>query len=309
MNDNPEVSVVMSVYNGEMQLRESVDSILSQQGVRLELVVIDDGSTDDSANVLNQYASRDARVRVITQENQGLTRALIVGCGAARGRYIARQDVGDISLPGRLSKQLNCICETADAAFVSCGTRFVGPEREHLYDVDQDPAQATTRLLTLRKNEIKGPSSHPSTLFSRSIYERVGGYRAAFYFAQDIDLWIRLAEQGSHLVIPETLYQASIGVESISGRYRKEQVELTRIVLEGARLRRKGMTEQPTLEQAESIRPHAKQPSSRIGRARALYFIGSCLRQRNNPQATHYFRQALKSYPLHLKSVVRLLAG
>jgi glycosyltransferase involved in cell wall biosynthesis len=296
----------MSVFNGAHDLRGSVESILSQEGVDLELIVVNDGSTDDSVKILQKY-STDQRVRIINQENQGLTRALIVGCASARGEYIARQDAGDISLPGRLIKQLNSISENKDLAFVSCGTRYIGPRGEHLYDVSQESAETTSNLLSLNPDNIRGPSHHGSTFFSRSLYERVGGYRPAFYFAQDLDLWIRLAEHGGHVVIPEILYEASVTVESISGLHRKEQVALTTIMLEGARLRRKGLSEQRILNQAESIRPVVRQPASRLVRARAFYFIGSCLRQRKDPQAAHYFRQALKSYPLHLKSAVRLL--
>ena len=106
MSDTPEVSVVMSVYNGATGLSRSVDSILSQEGVNLELIVVNDGSTDQSIDILQEYASSDERVRVISQQNQGLTKALVVGCAAAHAEYIARQDAGDISLPGRLIKQL-----------------------------------------------------------------------------------------------------------------------------------------------------------------------------------------------------------
>jgi glycosyltransferase involved in cell wall biosynthesis len=297
----------MSVYNGAAHLSESLESILAQQGVNFELIVVNDGSTDESGEMLNMYARRDRRLRVIEQENHGLTQALIRGCAASQGAYIARQDAGDLSLPGRLVKQLNCTRENPDAAFVSCGTRFVGPGGEHLYDVNQDASDATERLLTLDPDELRGPSSHPSTLFSRSLYERVGGYRPAFYYAQDLDLWIRFAECGTHVVMPETLYQAAVSVESISGLHRKEQIELKRIMLEGARLRRNGVSEQTVLKRAELIRPSKRRSPGRLARARAFYFIGSCLMQRKNPNAAFYFRQAWKSHPLHLKSVVRLL--
>lgn len=309
MNERADVSVVMSVYNGAPDLPRSVDSILSQEGVNLELIVVNDGSTDDSVEILQEYSSRDQRVRFINQENQGLTRALIAGCTAARGKYIARQDAGDVSLSGRLIKQLDCIRETSDTTFVSCGTRYVGPKGEHLYDVHQDTAKATTNLLTLNPKEVIGPSHHGSTLFSRSLYERVGGYRPAFYFAQDLDLWIRLAEQGRHVVIPEVLYEASVTVESISGRHRKQQIELTRMILKAAGLRRNGISEQQILKQAERIRPKDRHINGRLVRARAFYFIGSCLRRHNNPRASYYFRQALKSNPFHLKSAVQLLTG
>src|SRR6266496_3005617 len=116
MNDSPDVSVVMSVYNGADHLRETIDSILAQEGVAFELIVVNDGSTDQSAKILEEYASRDKRVRVFQQENQGLTRSLIRGCSEARGKYIARQDAGDVSLTDRLVKQMNCLVASVDAA-------------------------------------------------------------------------------------------------------------------------------------------------------------------------------------------------
>jgi glycosyltransferase involved in cell wall biosynthesis len=309
MSDRPDISVVMSVYNGGAKLCVSIDSVLSQTGVNLELIVVNDGSNDDSAETLHRYASRDKRVRVISQENQGLTKALVAGCAVAQGKYIARQDAGDISLPGRLVKQLERIEQHRDCSFVSCGTRYVGPSGEYLYDVIRDGGDGTSHLLNLNADEIIGPSSHPSTLIRRNLYERAGGYRSAFYFAQDLDLWIRLAEHGTHIAMPEILYEASVTVESISGLHRSEQVALTGIILESARLRRSGLSEQPVLDEAESIKPMVRQPSGRIIRARAFYFIGSCLRRRKHPKAGYYFLQALKSYPFHFKSAVRLLGG
>src|SRR2546422_11093904 len=92
-----DISVVLGVYNGAALLNETIESVLRQEGVKLELIAIDDGSTDDTADILTGYAARDSRVKVIHQENQGLTRALIRGCWYARGKYIARQDAGEVS--------------------------------------------------------------------------------------------------------------------------------------------------------------------------------------------------------------------
>jgi len=309
MTDSPDISVVMSVYNGAMHLRKTIDSVLSQKGVHFEFVIVNDGSTDESPKILEDYASRDARVRLIHQENQGLTIALIRGCASAKGIYIARQDVGDISLSGRLIKQMECVNERPDASLVSCGTRFVGPADEFLYEVVRSPSNASERLLTLDPLKIEGPSSHPSTIFPRALYHQVGGYRSAFYFAQDLDLWIRLTEQGEHFVLPEVLYQAGVSVQSISGLYRQEQVETAKLILESARLRRKGISDARVLERAGPIRPSVSRSTNRLRRAKALYFIGSCLRKRSDPVATHYFQEALRLNPLHVKSAVRLLFG
>jgi glycosyltransferase involved in cell wall biosynthesis len=309
MSDTPNISVVMSVYNGAPHLRETIDSVLSQEGVTLEFIIVNDGSTDTSPEILENYSRRDSRVTIIHQSNQGLTKALIRGCAEASGPYIARQDAGDISLPGRFSKQLAIITEGPDCALVSCGTRFVGPECEHLYDVTPDPSDATQRLLVLDLADVRGPSIHGCTLFPKALYDQVGGYRPEIYFAQDLDLWLRLAERGNHIVLPEILYQASVRVASISGIYRKEQVETAGIVLECARRRRNALSETPALDRAQRIRPSGRKHGNRISRARTLYFIGVCLRNRSNPQAQSYFRRALLTYPLHLKSAARLLFG
>jgi len=305
----PEISVVMSVYNGAEHLHESIDSVLSQEGVDFEFIIVDDGSRDESGRILDQYDESDSRVKVIHQENRGLTQSLIRGCAEARGEYIARQDAGDISLPGRLLKQIEWIKGHPATALVSCGTKIVGPCGEHLYDVRQDPADATDRLLTVDLRSVKGPSHHGCTLFPSSLYKKVGGYRPFFYFAQDLDLWVRLAEVGVHGIIPKVLYQTCLSVGTISNIYRKEQIKTARIILECARLRRSGLSELSVLEKAGAIRPSSDKHIGRLDHARALYFIASCLKEGGNPQSKNYFWQAVMKFPLHLKSVVRLLLG
>ena len=126
----PKVSVVMSVYNGACYLRAAVESILSQQGVVFEFVVVNDGSTDSSGTILDEYALQDPRLRVIHQNNTGLTRALIRGCGEARGEFIARQDADDVSLPGRLASLANLLSRDDRLAFVSSHVHVMDPDGE-----------------------------------------------------------------------------------------------------------------------------------------------------------------------------------
>lgn len=305
----PEISVVMSVYNGSEHLRDSIESILSQQGVDLEFIVVNDGSTDGSLRIVEEYAACDRRIRLINQENQGLTKALIRGCAEVRGKFIARQDCGDISLPGRLQKQLELAQRNTDAVLVSCGTRFIGPHGEHLFDSIQNSRGATNDLLAMNLDGLRGPSHHGSTFFQAELYREIGGYRPQFYFAQDLDLWKRMIERGKHIVIPEILYETFFSESSISGLYRKQQVENTKIILECTRRRRSGMSEEPVLEKASTIRPTLGRDPGRISEARSLYFIGSCLRKNGNPKAAYYFKRAFAAFPLHLKSAVRLLLG
>ena len=236
----PDVSVVMSVYNGSDLLAKALDSILAQEGVTLELIVVNDGSTDDCAAILDEYARRDPRVRVIHQDNTGLTRALIRGCAAARGQFIARQDADDISLPGRLAHQVAFLNAHPEAVMTASGVRRVGPGGEDMGEDISRGEELHEGLGKLTLAEIAGPPHHGSTMFRRSAYEAVGGYRAAFRVAQDLDLWLRLAEVGKCLGIPDILYQASWRLGAISHLRRQEQVRTTEVLLECARVRRAG---------------------------------------------------------------------
>jgi glycosyltransferase involved in cell wall biosynthesis len=305
--EEPEVSVVVGVHNGMPALGETLDSILSQAEVELEVVVVDDGSTDGSRRFLEQYAGRDSRIRVVRQEHRGLTRALIRGCALARGEYIARQDVGDISLPGRLRTALDCLVTHASTVFVWCGVRVVGPGGELLFDVHQNDSALNRALRSVNPAELTGPAHHGSVVFRRAAYEKVGGYRAEFYFAQDLDLWVRLAEVGDHTVIPELQYRAAMGPDSLSGRYRQEQLKLIPLIAESARLRRAGLGDGAILQRVAAIRPTSASPRRRATRSRALYFIGVCLRKRCDPAADEYFKRAIREYPLLLRAWWRLL--
>jgi glycosyltransferase involved in cell wall biosynthesis len=298
----------MSVYNGADTVHESVASVLAQEGVDFELIVVDDGSVDDSAALLKNLSDQDPRIRLLRQENQGLTRALIRGCAEARGEFVARQDAGDMFLPGKLARQVEAFETHPAAAMISCGTRFVGPRGELLYEMRSDEWDVTGNLLTLDENRVRGPFGHGSVLFRRDLYEQVGGYRAQFYISQDLDLWIRLAERGKHLVVPEVLFQVVFSPASISGSMRVTQMKMSTLILECTRLRRKGLSETAVLERASAVLPDRNRPSN-ANRARALYFIGQCLRKRKDPRAGDYFRQALRMNPLHLKSALRLLTG
>jgi glycosyltransferase involved in cell wall biosynthesis len=305
----PDVSVVVGVHNGMPALVDTVGSVLSQVGVELELVVVDDGSTDRSASFLEAYAARDSRVRVLRQEHAGLTRALIRGCAVARGEYIAREDVGDVSLPGRLQRERECLKARPDAVFVSCGTRFVGPGGEHLYDVVRGEAEIVEALRSQDSEGLRTPGAHGSVMFRRAAYEKVGGYRPEFYFAQDLDLWVRLAEIGNHAVIAEILFQTATAPGSLSGMHRREQLALTELIAESAHRRRAGMPDADVLVRAAAIRPAWSARARRLARSKALYFIVACLRRRRDAAATRYFVQALCENPLHLKAWWRLLSA
>lgn len=300
----PEVSVVMSVFNGADALPATLESVLSQQGCDFEFIVIDDGSTDGSGQLLDQWAARDARMRVIHQDNTGLTRALIHACGEARGEFIARQDCGDVSLPGRLTAQVQCLRMDPAAVAASCHTEVVGPKSEPLYQIRKSKREVEEGLANVQ-GDMFGPH-HGSVMMRTDAYHGVGGYRRAFYFSQDLDLWTRLVERGHFCVADEVLYQARLTPNSISGAYSAEQRRLASLIAQASIARRAGGDESPFVREAATIIPASKQRhAARL--AQGNYFIGSCLRKTSSKSAYEYFLAAVRCNPWYWRAWVRLL--
>jgi len=306
----PEVSVVMGVYNGAEHLEATLSSVLSQTDCDMEFIVVDDGSTDDAGRILDEWAARDGRLRVIHQQNTGLTRALIRGCAEAKGEYIARQDVGDVSLPGRLAKQVKALREDAELSFVSCHSRYVGPHGEFLYQqAGTGFAKSPVDIIDVRQlhGVLDGPSHHGSVMFRRDRYVEAGGYREQFYFGQDWDLWYRLGLAGKFQMLPETLYQARIGINDISTSSKQLQEEFAKLSLQSLKHRCVGQSDAEVLERASALRSEINRDDRRGRAGRGSYFLGECLRRNGEiAKARHYFWQSIKDNPANLKAWVRL---
>jgi glycosyltransferase involved in cell wall biosynthesis len=302
-----DISVVMGVYNAAATLRATLDSILGQEEADLELVAVDDGSTDGTAAILDEYAARDPRVRVIHQVNLGLTRALVAGCGAARGRYIARQDAGDLSNPRRLAVQQKMLDADRDVVFVSCATQFAGPGLEPLYVAPPSGAAlSAASILDLDAPHAlsDGPTHHGSVMFRRDAYERAGGYRPQFYYGQDFDLWYRLATAGKFQTTTEVLYIARLDPGSITSSARGEQQRLAELSRAALQARLHGQAETAILASAAAVRP--VRAGGWCRRARGLYFIGEALRRNHDRRASAYLRQAIAACPFFAPAWLRL---
>lgn len=293
---DPLVSVVMGVRNGGSALEPAVRSVLDQANVDLELVVVDDGSDDGSDAVLAALAAQDGRLRVLRRKGRGLTAALIEGCEEARGLFLARQDAGDLSLPGRLQRQLACL--EADPSAVLCSTHssLVVPEGTAIaINAPQESDLADGLSMT---------PQHGCVLMRREAYRQAGGYRRCFYYAQDLDLWSRLVEIGRHRVIPEVLYEARIDPGSISGMRRREQDAFHRLIVRAAQARREGRSEAPWLEQAEALSERCRRglPRSARRKAAGAYFLGASLSEQEPALARRYLQQAVALDPLHWRA-------
>lgn len=303
------LSVVMCVYNDVAWLERSVTSILEQSYRELELVVVDDGSSDGSGELLDRLAAQDRRVRVIHQQNAGLTCALVLGCSEARGEFIARQDSDDWSHPKRLAEQVALLESDPRIGFVSCATQYVGPNDEHLSVTVRlmEPEIATRGLLG---PERLGPPAHGSVMFRRALYEEVGGYRPEFHFAQDSDLWLRMGMKSRIAYLPDVRYTYRQQIRSTSGRFRQAQQlfgELGQACL-GARLN--GLPEDEFLDQARQLTRRIRSGDSGVtadDRAVELqYLLGSQLVRNKDARAAGYLWQVVRSRPWHWKAWVRL---
>ena len=186
-----QVSVLMSVYNGEATLRTAMDSILAQTFSDFEFIICDDGSTDSSWDILCGYQKEDDRVRVFQNlQNLGLAASLNSCLALAKGRYIARQDADDISDPERLKKTLLYL-QKENAPYAGCGV--------HVFDDDGIwsrrifPEQITKHIIA-RNN----PFFHPTMVFKKETFELAGGYRVSpeTRRTEDYDLVMRLAGLG-----------------------------------------------------------------------------------------------------------------
>jgi len=292
----PSISVVMAVRNGAAHVRETLGSLRAETDPDMEILVVDDGSTDETAAIVADAG--DPRIRILRTESRGLTAALQTGCAAARGEFIARQDCGDLSVPPRLAALRASLAANPAAGFACGATEFVGPAGERLFVADS----GGPGLISQIQRGGPGPSHHGATMFRRDLYNKAGGYRTAFRMAQDWDLWLRLIEISRFLALDEIQYRARVDPLGISMTNKRVQDQLGRLAENAHHLRASGLDESPVLEKARELsnKPRAG------GRPEAgFYFIGSLLAAGRDKRARRYFLQAALVRPTNLKAWLR----
>jgi glycosyltransferase involved in cell wall biosynthesis len=213
----PKVAVVTSVYNGEDFLEQCVHSILDQTFRDFEFIILNNGSTDETAQILNQF--RDPRLRIIHQENLGVTRSLDKGVRMAHADLIARLDADDYSFPNRLSKQVDFMDRNLDYAL--CGTKFleltgnkISPQKVPFIENDENIRSILS---------CYNPFSHSAVMFRKQSFIAAGGYDERFTFSPDYDLWIRLLQTGKGYILEDELTMGRLSAESMSFQNRRKQ--------------------------------------------------------------------------------------
>ena len=189
----------MSVYNGERYLVEAIESILNQTFTDFEFIIINDGSTDGTADILRSY--KDRRIRIFEQSNIGLTRSLNRGVALARGEYIARMDHDDLSMPERFARQVAFLDAHPEVGVVGTACLVYNEVR----GIEWKYAVATSDD-ECRRDLIKGNQFvHTSVMMRKSVLQAVGAYNEAYRYLQDYELWVRLAGRTRLANLPEVL--------------------------------------------------------------------------------------------------------
>jgi glycosyltransferase involved in cell wall biosynthesis len=221
LGTGPKISVVMAVYNGGDYLAESIESILQQSFCDFELIVVDDGSTDRTAEIIHSYARADRRVVAVYQQNKGQTRALNYGIRLARGKYIARQDADDVSLPIRLERQ-HAFLEANPEYFLLGGQwSFMDDQGEPLPSHLTQWCQGSSTLK--RVLSFYNPFCHSAACFRNDIEKIKGYYREDFRFAQDYELWTRIAKSYKVENLDEMLVKVRLQQNRVSVQHQRRQ--------------------------------------------------------------------------------------
>ncbi len=228
------VSILLSVFNGERFLRQAVDSLLTQTYRDFELWIVNDASTDQTPQILDQLSREDSRVRIITNErNLGLTKSLNLALAQAQGSSIARMDADDIALPERLEKQVAYLDAHPDIDVVGTAYQFINAQNRVIGE--RHPSTDDEQIR--RKLIIHNPFLHSSVLIRRALLDQVHGYDERFRRAQDYDLWMRLEPLTKLANLPNILMQKRFTTDMISYASEREQIK-TAVTIRVAAIRR-----------------------------------------------------------------------
>lgn len=268
----------MSVYNGERYLRPAMDSLLAQTLGDFELIVVDDGSADSSREILSEYAAADNRVRLVTQQNQGLTRSLNNALAVSQGEYIARMDADDICYPQRFERQVVYLEAHPDVVCVGTGYMAIDGQGWEL-----GVRHMVTDAADIDRRHLTGDTSlaHPTIMVRAKAMQDVGGYDEQYKTTQDLDLFLRLAEMGTIANLDEPLLYYRWHDDNISVRKAGQQdLDCTAIV--AAAHRRRGLPVPPGVPRARWMfrRIMAQKYATNGQRKRAVSFAWQALRMR-----------------------------
>ena len=282
MAHHPTVSVMMPVYNASAFVRDAIEGLRAQTWTDFELLVLDDGSTDDSGAIVDHVARADTRIRVIHRENRGIAKTRNELLHLARGEFVAVNDADDISLPTRLERQVQYLRAHPNCVAVGSRMRFIDPRGKEVCEYFTQTSHAEIEKVHLAG--LGSAMGHSSVMMRREAALRVGGYREEFPVAEDLDLWLRLAEIGELANLPDVLVTYQLHEASISHqRDGRRDNPSARAVREACQ--RRGLPVPAALESdAPAVPPH-------------LNWATLALADSNYPAARRWAWRALRESP------------
>lgn len=216
----PRVTAVIGAYDSARTLRRAIDAILGQTVRDLELIVVDDGSHDDSVRIAREAAAGDDRVRVLDMgRNVGIAASLNAAIREARAPVVAIQDADDVSAPERFERQLAVLDARPEVAVVGSRMNEVDPEGREL--------AARTRFQGGPVNDVLlafNPIPNTSAAFRRQVVLDLGGYDTRYRYATEYDLWLRVAERWKVVALDEPLATREMGTANVAARAERAQI-------------------------------------------------------------------------------------
>jgi glycosyltransferase involved in cell wall biosynthesis len=295
----PLVSVVMPVYNAQAYLAIAIESILSQTFQDFELIAVDDGSTDESLQMLKEFARRDARVYVISRPNTGIVGALNDGLAAARGVFIARMDADDVALPNRFERQLAYLGANPACVAVGAAVLQIDPDGDPIcIQYWAESHEEINRLLL----SGGGGLAHPTAMIRAAAIEQAGGYRQEYQWIEDKDLWLRLGEAGLLANLREPLLEYCLHEKSVCWQREQEQRQLWAKLLAETFHRRGIARRRPVFS-----RRHQSTEVG-LGRTRAKW-VRAAAKSGNYKTAAKHARHLLQHQPLEAATWLALCRG
>ncbi len=302
---DPLISVVLPVYNAEPYVAAAIGSILRQDYSRLEVIAIDDGSTDRSLEILERYRKADSRVLLISRENRGLVASLNEGMALARGELVARMDADDFAYPWRLSRQASLFAARPELGF--CGAVVDMLQRGRIAPGRLDPVFRQGLIPVLSK--FFTIFMHPTVVYNRRVIDQAdlrydGGYR----HAEDFDLFRRLADRYPAAMMPDSLLVYRVHGGSVTSRHTSE-MRRTHLRIVGENLEREGLADGSedlrgigdrvsldtvrraaafirALEERIATLPAATRPSFEAGALNLFYFLYQLVGDEERPALT-----------------------
>lgn len=219
----PMATVLMSVYNGQMFLREAIESILDQTFRDFEFLIINDGSSDQCSEIILSY--KDSRIRLIeNQYNIGLTRSLNKGLYLSKGKLIARQDADDRSRPVRLEKQISYMESHRDVVLLGAQANYINEYGSTHHSRGSEKFQSETGIKW--QLIFDNPFIHSAVIFRRDIiWGALGGYNEDFVSNQDFELWSRVVPKYKTKNLSEYLIDLRVSSRSLSSNYKLDNIE------------------------------------------------------------------------------------